>query len=438
VPGWTDGSNAWRASLYSISSRPQHPFYPEYSSKASESFSPSPHHSPRAPRASCSSGLRSAQAPPSQRSLSDDMLSKFSQSFQRRSVSRPSPHPSTPTLSSPSDSQSVSRSLPKRERTLLPPAVQGKLLVPDVRLKIHSGSSASLSSTWSGPTSTCSARSPLSVTSESDEERSTDSASSLPVYRKRPTVETRSWSYDNFRTYPVMQLPPKKVKQIQKQIVDGQECEVEVEVEVVEERKCLFKFAPSIQVSQWFLGLPLSLLGLCLLLSHGIPIVLSLQFNHHTTIVIHTTQHHYQSLTTPNDVTLLFATKCSIIIPFNCHTLDLFFLPPLRFRHSAPPHDFTGYGEAFPGRILLLCQPTFVYARDIPIRRMRKKSGCTTWKASLYSFTCVGIFILLFVIFFFFFFESMNNLYLIAQHFFCNIYNILFYSFFLLSLQIYH
>ena len=47
-----------------------------------------------------------------------------------------------------------------------------------------------------------------------------------------------------------MQLPPKKVKQMQKQIVDGRECEVEVEVEVVEERKCLFKFAPSIQVSQ--------------------------------------------------------------------------------------------------------------------------------------------------------------------------------------------
>jgi hypothetical protein len=47
-----------------------------------------------------------------------------------------------------------------------------------------------------------------------------------------------------------MELPPKKVKQKQKQIVDGHECEVEVEVEVMEERKCLFKFAPSIQVSQ--------------------------------------------------------------------------------------------------------------------------------------------------------------------------------------------
>ena len=192
VPGWTDGSNAWRASVYSFSSRPQHPFYPEISDKASKSFSPSPTHAPRAPRASCSSALRSAQAPPSQRSLSDDMIAKFSQSFQRRSVSRSSLHPSTPTLSSPSDTQSVSRSPPRRERALLPPAIQGKLLVPDVRLKIHSGSSTSLSSAWSGPTSACSARSPLSVTSESEEERSSDSASSLPVCRKRPTVESES------------------------------------------------------------------------------------------------------------------------------------------------------------------------------------------------------------------------------------------------------
>ena len=199
IPGWTDGSNAWRASVYSFSSRPQHPFYPEYSNKASESF-PSPHHSPRAPRASCSSALGSAQAPPSQRSLSDDMIAKFSQSFQRRSVSRPSPHPSTPTLSSPSDTQSVSRSPPRRERAILPPAIQGKLLVPDVRLKIHSSSSTSLSSTWSGPTSACSARSPLPVTSESEEERSSDSASSLPVCRKRPTVESESFF---FYTYTI-------------------------------------------------------------------------------------------------------------------------------------------------------------------------------------------------------------------------------------------
>ena len=88
----------------------------------------------------------------------------------------------------------------------------------------------------------------------------------------------RSWSYDNFKTYPVMQLPPKKVKQMQKQIVDGEECEVEVEVEVVEKRKCLFKFAPSIQVSQWFPWLPL----LAFYLRYRMASLLCyLQFNHH-------------------------------------------------------------------------------------------------------------------------------------------------------------
>ena len=73
----------------------------------------------------------------------------------------------------------------------------------------------------------------------------------LPFTNLNTNISTaQSWSYDNFNTYPVMQLPPKKVKQMQKQIVDGKECEVEVEVEVVEERKCLFKLAPSLQVSR--------------------------------------------------------------------------------------------------------------------------------------------------------------------------------------------
>jgi hypothetical protein len=161
VAGWTDGSNAWRASVYSCSSPPQNIFYPEFSNKPSGSFTASPH---RAPRASCSSALHSAQSPPSQRSSSDEMIAKFSQSFQRRSVPR----------SSPPEGQSVSVSPPKRERALLPLAIQGQLLVPDVKLKIHSGSSASLSSTWSGPTSASSARSPLSVPSDSE----------------RPTVES--------------------------------------------------------------------------------------------------------------------------------------------------------------------------------------------------------------------------------------------------------
>jgi len=52
----------------------------------------------------------------------------------------------------------------------------------------------------------------------------------------------RSWSYDNLKTYPVMQLPPKKEKRVQKKMVDGVEVDYEVEVEVVEPMKRLFLF----------------------------------------------------------------------------------------------------------------------------------------------------------------------------------------------------
>jgi len=129
----------------------------------------------------------------------------------------------------------------KRERSLVRPGAEGKLLVPNVKMKVHSGSSASLSSGWSGPTSASSrrsVRSPLSVTSDTDEE---DEASSP----RRPAFETRSWSYDNVKTYPIMQLPPKKVKKLETQIVNGEERQIEVEVEIPEERKRLFNFAPT-------------------------------------------------------------------------------------------------------------------------------------------------------------------------------------------------
>ena len=187
VPGWTDGSNAWRASVYSFSSHPQSPFYPEESKNAYGSFTASPH---RATRLS-GSALSSPPPPPSQRSSSDQMIAKFSQSFKRKSEPRASYYPSTPTPASPTSTQSTSHSPPKRERALLPPGLEGKLLVPNVKLRIHSSSSASLSSAWSGPTSTSSARSPLSTTSDSDEEKSIESTS-LPGYSKRPTVESES------------------------------------------------------------------------------------------------------------------------------------------------------------------------------------------------------------------------------------------------------
>lgn len=43
--------------------------------------------------------------------------------------------------------------------------------------------------------------------------------------------------------YPVMQLPAKKEKQIENQVVNSKEVDVEVEVEIVQPLKRLFLFA---------------------------------------------------------------------------------------------------------------------------------------------------------------------------------------------------
>ena len=50
----------------------------------------------------------------------------------------------------------------------------------------------------------------------------------------------QSWSYKD-SLYPIMQLPQKE-KRMQRQVVNGQERDVEVEVEVIPERKRLFLF----------------------------------------------------------------------------------------------------------------------------------------------------------------------------------------------------
>jgi len=65
--------------------------------------------------------------------------------------------------------------------------------------------------------------------------------------KRRPVENTRSWSYDNVKTYDIMQVPQKKVKKMEKRIqfINGEEVEDEVEVEVVEPLKRLFNFAPS-------------------------------------------------------------------------------------------------------------------------------------------------------------------------------------------------
>ncbi|TFK40542.1 hypothetical protein BDQ12DRAFT_664288 [Crucibulum laeve] len=259
VQGWTDGSNAWRATVYSLATpkNSQEPLCQEDTTKAYGSFVATPHRSRGVystvgeSRAPTPRGSRSASSTSSLPASTNDMLSKYSQSF-RRSESRSS-------LScSPSSVSSFPLTAPaapqRRERSLLPKGAEGKLLVPNVKMKVRSGSSASLSSGWSGPLSSAgsrrSVRSPLSATSDdySDEDAQTqrcDSASSMPNIQRRPAVETRSWSYDNLKTYPIMQLPPKREKRKEKQVVDGQEVEIEYEVVVEEPRKRLFLFPAS-------------------------------------------------------------------------------------------------------------------------------------------------------------------------------------------------
>lgn len=108
-------------------------------------------------------------------------------------------------------------------------------------MRVHSrASTTSLSSQSSVSYSRKEFQSPLPCEDESPE--------SHPPQPKRHGVEMRSWSYDNVKTYPIMQLPPKTriEKRKETRLIDGESVEVEVEVEVVvhEKRKRLFLFEP--------------------------------------------------------------------------------------------------------------------------------------------------------------------------------------------------
>ncbi|PPQ67724.1 hypothetical protein CVT25_009328 [Psilocybe cyanescens] len=268
IPGWTDGSHAWRSAVYSTG-KPKNSIHDPFQQRRADSSSSMPpinnsgasRRAPASRKAASSCSLSLASAPATFHTSSNAMIAKFSENFVRRSESRvslynPSTSPATATAtatpSSPVSTQSLPLLSPRRERHLVHPDAKGKLLVPNVKLKVSSSaSSASLSSAWSGPSTTASSRrsvrSPLSATSDSDEDTERcDSAMSRP---KRPIENTRSWSYDNVKTYDMMPIQPKKVKKVEKVVVDGEEKEVEVEVEVYEERKRLFLFAPT-RISQ--------------------------------------------------------------------------------------------------------------------------------------------------------------------------------------------
>ncbi|CAA7261507.1 unnamed protein product [Cyclocybe aegerita] len=227
VPGWSDGSNAWRSTVYSFSApkSAQDPFNRDSTAKSYGSFTAASH---RSRPVSQTLSAPSASSAPSH-SQSDDMLAKFGQNFARRSESRTSLYAgSAATPSSPSSAHSLPV---RRERSIVPPSAEGKL--PGSRRKAQGAQRIE-----------CIALQRL----ERDSDDDFDAFDTFAT--RRPTIETRSWSYDNVKTYPIMQLPPKTIKKVETQLIDGEERQVEVEVEVPQERKRLFLFAPTTRISQ--------------------------------------------------------------------------------------------------------------------------------------------------------------------------------------------
>ncbi|KAJ7784429.1 hypothetical protein B0H16DRAFT_1402343 [Mycena metata] len=293
VPGWTDGSQAWRASTYSFAPPPQsRADVLDPNRAAYQSFVASPHRSAASGvTASSSSSGGSPPASPTTSgtpsSLNSELLSSFEDSLARRTSSRLSLFPSPASslslsVSPPSASTSMGGSPRKANRAQM--AAKGMLLVPEVLMRQQqqpqpvrsadslvgmvskveragrSHSAGSFPACGSGRRM----RSPLSSSSTSsssdDEEREgsgssgktepedAEEAAYVHAYGdesttavRRPNIETRSWSYDNVRTYPVMALPPAKVL---RRVVGADGVEREVEVEVPQERKRLFNFAP--------------------------------------------------------------------------------------------------------------------------------------------------------------------------------------------------
>lgn len=203
VAGWTDGSNAWRSAVYSTAApRSNKPFTGEAAIKAYGSFS-TPARS--GVRASCPTVIARLPSEAESASAAEALLSSFSDKFTRRTESRASLYygGSSPAPSSVTSTHSLPLPSPTH-RSLVPSSVEGKLLVPDVKMRVHrGGSSTSLSSNWSGRLGTSSSsrrsaavRSPLSLTSDSDEDTercNSKQSQRRDVKPKRPVAENSEY-----------------------------------------------------------------------------------------------------------------------------------------------------------------------------------------------------------------------------------------------------
>ncbi|KAF9643406.1 hypothetical protein BDM02DRAFT_1507584 [Thelephora ganbajun] len=243
IPGWTDGTDGWRAEVYSFA-KPRDPSLP-----VDESSDPKRAYKGFVASSQRQGGVYSTldakyQVP---QPLSDEptslprnktvgeLYSKYNLAFARRSESRTSMHSSSSVLS-------MARSLPttvapivkKKEVSILKKGAEGKLLVPDVKLKVStsyvniSGSPATSNGCIARRASEFSDGSMTCVTEEDE------------LSFKSRAVETRAWSYDNVLTYPCMVPPIRTEKRLEKRVIDGVEQEVVIEVELPLKRLFLF------------------------------------------------------------------------------------------------------------------------------------------------------------------------------------------------------
>ncbi|THH08748.1 hypothetical protein EW146_g8894 [Bondarzewia mesenterica] len=258
IPGWTDGSDIRRLSVYSLSTvetAMKQASGVQDRSSAYKSFAASSHHSIRVystlvedptSMASHSSAASASTSKPTlavRSSMQEDEGSKYHLTFARCSDSHAS-------LSGISARMPSLPAIPhRRERSLLKPGAEGMLLVPDVKLRspsaasFYSNNTPSPSSWRSGSTRSL-VRSPLSqkgsdLSKDSILELGDVEALSTP---KRPSIETRPWSYDNVLTYPLMPMPKRKEIKFERHVVNGMTKIVEVEIEVQPQMKRLFLF----------------------------------------------------------------------------------------------------------------------------------------------------------------------------------------------------
>ncbi|KAI0696421.1 hypothetical protein BC835DRAFT_1305610 [Cytidiella melzeri] len=278
IPGWTDGSNKWRASVYSFA-RPDEdvsvttdgPFDNRNSAYAGFVSTPLRSRGVYSTMGESTEGDLPAkmqrvtsQPCPRARSEAEELYSKWDMSFTRRCESRTNmSHQSALMSTSPTGS---THSLPayggarkpRKEVPILKKGAEGKLLVPDVKLKrtdstmsferlslSRQGSEMSVARSRLGLARTEST-SGSSVTEE-DEADETISLDFKPKKARSPPMSSSSWYENEEFTYPLMILPNKEKRTVTK-VVDGKEVVEEVTVDVYPERKRLFLFPGNDQV----------------------------------------------------------------------------------------------------------------------------------------------------------------------------------------------